>query len=78
MEILKKFLNFSRWVLMMKGRICVPKIDDLRKAIMEETHCLAYAMHSDSTKMYRTIKKNYWWFGMKRDIVEYVSKCLVC
>ena len=39
-------------VLMMKGRICVLDIDDLRKAVMEEAHCLAYAMHSGSTKMY--------------------------
>ena len=46
--------------LMMKGRVCVADIDDLRKAIMEEAHCSAYAMHPSSTKMYRTIKENYW------------------
>ena len=28
--------------------------------------------------MYRTIKKNYWWFGMKEDIADFVSRCLVC
>ena len=44
---------------MIKGRVCVPNIDNLRKAIMEKAHCLAYAMHLDSTKMYRTIKENY-------------------
>ena len=62
----------------MKGRVCVLNIDDLRKAIMEEAHCLAYAMHLNSTKMYRTIKENYWWLGMKRDIAKFVFKCLVC
>ena len=36
----------------MKGRVCVPDIDDLRRAIMEEAHCSTYAMHSGSTKMY--------------------------
>ena len=45
---------------------------------MEEAHCLAYVMHSGSTKMYRTIKENYWWSSMKRDIAVYVSRCLVC
>ena len=45
---------------------------------MEEAHCFSYAMHPRSTKMYRTIKENYWWSGMKRDIVEFVSRCLVC
>ena len=51
--------------------------DDLRKTIMEEAHCLTYAMHPDSIKMYRTIKKSYWWFGMKKDIAKFMSKCLV-
>ena len=62
----------------MKGKVCVPNVDDLKKAIIEEVHCLAYAMHSGSAKMYQTIKENYWWLGMKRDIAEFVSKCLVC
>ena len=35
-------------------------------------------MHPGSTKMYRTIKKNYWWFGMKKDVTNYVSRCVVC
>ena len=62
----------------MKSRVCLFNVDDMRKAIMEEAHCSAYAMHSGSTKMYRTIKENYWWSGMKKDIAKFVSKCLVC
>ena len=52
--------------------------DDLRKTIMEEAHCSTYVMHPDSIKMYRTIKKSYWWFGMKRDIEKFMSKYLMC
>ena len=62
----------------MKDKVCVPDVEDLRRSIMEETHCSAYAMHPSSTKMYQTIKKNYWWSGMKRNIIEFVSRCLVC
>ena len=65
-------------VLTLRSRFCVPNVDDLRKLIMEEAHCSAYAMHLGSTKMYRTIKENYWWSSMKRDIVEFVSRCIVC
>ena len=43
----------------MKGRVYVPDVEDLKKLIMEKAHCLAYAMHSGSTKMYWTIKENY-------------------
>ncbi|KAD0046736.1 hypothetical protein E3N88_44875 [Mikania micrantha] len=28
--------------------------------------------------MYRDFRVNYWWPGMKRDIIEYVEKCLTC
>ncbi|KAL0559101.1 hypothetical protein IC582_003691 [Cucumis melo] len=35
-------------------------------------------MHPGSTKMYRTLKKTYWWLGMKQEIAEYVDRCLIC
>ncbi|KAA3474855.1 DNA/RNA polymerases superfamily protein [Gossypium australe] len=28
--------------------------------------------------MYNDLKQLYWWLGMKRDISEFVSRCLVC
>ncbi|WRX27649.1 Integrase zinc-binding domain - like 10 [Theobroma cacao] len=45
---------------------------------MEEAHSFAYALYPGSTKMYMTIRENYWWPGMKRDVAEFVAKCLVC
>ena len=46
--------------------MCVPEYGKLKKDIMEEAHSSAYAMHPGSTKMYRTLKKHYWWNGMKK------------
>ena len=77
-EIEENFSISQDGMLTMKGRVCVPDIKDLRKLIMEEAHCLAYAMHLSSTKMYQTIKENYWWSGMKKDVANFVSRCLVC
>ncbi|KAA0062774.1 DNA/RNA polymerases superfamily protein [Cucumis melo var. makuwa] len=37
----------------------------------------AYAMLPGSTKMYKTLKKTYSWPCMKREIAEYVDKCLI-
>ncbi|WRX07828.1 Integrase [Theobroma cacao] len=45
---------------------------------MEKAHSSAYALHPGSTMMYRTIRENYCWPGMKRDVAEFVAKCLVC
>ena len=62
----------------MGKRIYVSNKEELRREILEEAHCAAYAMHPGSTKMYQDLKDNYWWKGMKKDIAEYVSKCLTC
>ena len=60
-EIGENFSITQAGVLTMRSKVCVPDADDLRKLIMEEAHCSAYAMHPRSTKMYHTIKENYWW-----------------
>ena len=77
-EIGENFSISQDVVLKMKGRVCVPDVEDLRKLILEEAHYSAYAMHPGSTKMYQTIKENYWWSDMKKDVADVVSKCLVC
>ena len=77
-EIGESFSITQDGVLTMKGRVYMSDVEDLRRLIMEEAHCLAYAMHSGSTKMYWTIKENYWWSGMEGDITKFVYRCLVC
>ena len=65
-------------VIKIGERIYVPDKEELRRKILEEVHCSAYAMHPGSTKMYQDLKDHYWWKGMKKNIAEYVSKCLTC
>ncbi|KAJ8764422.1 hypothetical protein K2173_006162 [Erythroxylum novogranatense] len=64
--------------LWMGQRLCVPDVDGLRREIMEEAHLAAYAMHPGTTKMYRTLKLHFWWPGMKRQVAEFVSRCMTC
>ena len=45
---------------------------------MEEAHKSRFSFHLDSTKMYRDLKQLFWWNGMKQEIVQFVSQCLVC
>ena len=76
-EVSENFNISQDRMLTMIGMACVPDVNDLRKLIMEEAHCSTYAMHPRSTKMYHTIKKNYWWLGVKRDIADFVVRCPV-
>ncbi|GKB65468.1 putative reverse transcriptase domain-containing protein, partial [Tanacetum coccineum] len=41
-------------------------------------HTSKYLVHPGVDKMYYDLRDLYWWSGMKKDIVEYVSKCLTC
>ena len=73
-----EFIVDEEGVLHLGTRLCVPNVDDLRKEILEEAHYSAYSVHPGSTKMYHTLKDTYWWNGMKKDVAEFVSKCLTC
>ena len=64
--------------LMYKSRLCVPNDMDSRKKILYESHNTVFTMHPGGNKMYQDMKQYYWWRGMKKDISEYVSKCLTC
>ena len=65
-------------ILYYKDQVCVPNDNDLRKAILEEAYSGSFTIHPGSTKMYQDLKMSFWWFGMKRDVSEFVTKCLVC
>ncbi|GJZ36603.1 putative reverse transcriptase domain-containing protein [Tanacetum coccineum] len=59
-------------------RIWIPSVGGVRKLIMDEAHTSRYSVHPGADKMYYDLRDLYWWPGMKRDIVEYVSRCLTC
>jgi hypothetical protein len=48
---------------------------ELRRKIMDETHCSRYSIHSETNKMYQDLKENFWRTRMKREMAKYVSKC---
>ena len=64
--------------LLYKSRLCVSNDMDLRKKILYESHNTVFTMHPGGNKMYQDMKQYYLWRGMKKDISEYVSKCLMC
>ncbi|CAN6712631.1 unnamed protein product [Malus baccata var. baccata] len=68
----------SDGMLMQENKMYVPNNEELKKEILDEAHCSAYAMHPGGTKMYHTIRPFYYWPGMKREIADYVSRCIIC
>jgi hypothetical protein len=72
------FLEDDEGVLWYKGRICVPNVKELKDKILCESHEFAYSIHHGGNKMYHDLKATYWWYGMKRDVAEYVALCDTC
>ncbi|GKA89137.1 putative reverse transcriptase domain-containing protein [Tanacetum coccineum] len=53
-------------------------LGEVRILIIDEAHKSKYSVHPGADKMYYDLRDRYWWHGMKKDIAEYVTKCLTC
>jgi hypothetical protein len=74
----KDFWEDAEGVVWFKDRLWVPDIKSIQEMILKEAHETAYSIHPGSKKMYQDLKKRLWWYGMKRDIAEYVAICDSC
>jgi hypothetical protein len=72
------FTEDEEGVLWYKGRICVPNVKELKDKILHKVHESAYSIHPGGDKIYHDLKATYWWYGMKRDVAEYVALCDTC
>jgi hypothetical protein len=74
----KDFLEDVEGIVWFKDRMCVPDIKSIWELILKEAHETTYSIHPGSEKMYQNLKKRLWWYGMKREIAEYVAICDSC
>ena len=56
----------------------VPQRTDLREEILREFHCSRFAVHLGGTKMYRDLRRQYYWSRVKRHVRDFVRRCLTC
>ena len=74
----RDFVINSEGTLHLGIRLSVLDVGELKKEIMEKSHLPTYSIHTGSTKMYHNLKDTYSWNRMKKDIADFVSKCLTC
>jgi hypothetical protein len=65
-------------ILLYMIKIYVPNYHELRSTILKEMHNVAYVGHPRYQKKFAAVKSQYYWPGMKREIDEYIAKCLEC
>ncbi|XP_074264523.1 uncharacterized protein LOC141587008 [Silene latifolia] len=43
---------------------------------MTDAHCTPSSIHLRGDKLYKDLKKTFWWPGMKKEVAEFVARCL--
>jgi hypothetical protein len=65
-------------ILRYRGIIYVPNSQELKNMILGEMHNVPYVGHPGYQKTIAIVKSQYYWPGMKKEIVDFISKCLAC
>ena len=65
-------------ILIYKGIIYVPYSQELKILILREMHNVPYAGHPGYQKTTAVVKNQYYWPGMKKEVVDFIYKCLEC
>ena len=65
-------------ILTHKNIIYIPNVVDLRRVVMDEIHQAPYSGHPGYQKTIATARKQYFLPGMKKDMAEYISRCMKC
>jgi hypothetical protein len=65
-------------ILMYRGIIYVPNSQELKNMILREMHNVPYARHPGYQKTIAAVKSQYYWPGMKKEVVDFIAKCLEC
>ncbi|XP_050945130.1 uncharacterized protein LOC127150670 [Cucumis melo] len=63
--------------LVYERRLCIAADSTVKIELLTEAHNFPFSMHLDSTKMYQDLKQVYWWRNMKREVADFISRCLV-
>ena len=65
-------------LLTYKNRIYILNVSYLRRVVMDEIHQAPYYGHPRYQNTIATARKQYFWPGMKKDMDEYISRCMKC
>jgi hypothetical protein len=65
-------------LLMHKNRIYVSRSRELMNLVLKEMHNVPYVGHLGYHKSITTIRSQFFWLGMKMDVIDYIAICTEC
>lgn len=74
--------GLDRWVISEDGGLHFQSLlfvpVSIRDEVLRESHHSRLAVHPGGTKMFHDVSRHFWWPGIKKDVAEFVSRCLTC
>jgi hypothetical protein len=58
---------------MHKSIIYVPSSGELRNLVLKEMHDVPYVGHLGYHKTITVVRSQFFWLGMKKDVVDYIA-----
>ena len=73
----KKLMRYSLkdGLLLKKGRICIPDVEELRLKVLFGEHDELTRGHPGIFKTWKFMVKKYYWPGMRKDVEDYIKSC---
>jgi hypothetical protein len=65
-------------LLMHKNKIYDPSSGELRNLVLKEMHNVPYAGNPGYQKTITTTISQFFWPGMRKDVVDYITRCMEC
>ena len=63
-------------LLYFRDCLYIPQSKEIKLQILVEAHDIPIAAHPGYIKTYNNLRKSFWWKGLKRDVLSYVTRCL--
>jgi hypothetical protein len=61
---------------MYKGKVYVLNSNELNTVVLKEMNNVPYVEHPRYQKTIAVVRSQYFWSGMKKEVANYISKCL--
>jgi hypothetical protein len=65
-------------ILMYRHRVYVLNDHEFKRMILSDIHKVPYDRHPGNQKTIVTIKKQYFWPGVEKEVVDFIARCLEC
>ena len=69
-----EYTQNQKGLICYKNRLYIPNVESLKKEILDEYHKQPYSGHPGYQKILTTLKKKFFWSGMKKDVADNLAR----